>query len=386
MKGIKIAYDAKRAISNMTGLGNYSRTVIGTMAALYPDHHYLLMAPRMKKNPRMDQILMRENVEVVMPRGGLEQRVPALWRSSGMTVDLAELGADIYHGLSNEIPLTTMPCASVVTIHDLIWRRVPSDYKFIDRKLYEFKYRRSAQSATRVIAISECTKRDMINDWGISPEKIDVIYQGCDAIFSKPVMLEDRQRIREKYSLQGRYIIAVGTVQSRKNQLLAVRALEGLPEDVLLVIVGGCDPAYRAIIDKEIETLRLGERVRWLQGVPFDDLPALYHCAEFSSYTSRYEGFGIPIIESLSVGTPVIGCTGSCLEEAGGEGALYVAPNDTQAYVEAANRLLQQAYLRDKLSQKGARHVQKFNPKDFATAIMTTYNKAILEYTINNVK
>ncbi len=386
MKGITIAYDAKRAVANFTGLGNYSRNVIGAMSALYPDHHYLLMAPRMKENPRLEPILMRENIEVVTPSGWFDQKVPSLWRSAFMSIDLANHNADVYHGLSNEIPLSGLPCPSVVTIHDLIWRRVPQDYKAIDRKLYEFKYRRSAQRATRIIAISECTKRDIVEFWGINPEKIDVIYQGCDPLFLKPINFEEKQRIRSKYNLPERYAVSVGTVQSRKNQMLAVKALEGLPEDFVLIIVGGGDARYKAEIMREIEQKRLGDRVRWLESVPFDDLPGLYHCALFSSYTSRYEGFGIPPVESLTVGTPVIACTGSCLEEAGGEGAIYVDPDDTAAYVEAANKLIEQSYLRDKLAQKGRRHVAKFNTKDFATSMMKTYNKAIIGNTLNNLK
>ncbi len=386
MKGIKIAYDAKRAFANFTGLGNYSRTVIGTMAALYPDNHYLLMTPRERENPRMDAILMRENVETVTPASTFDKWFPSLWRSATMVESLSNCGADIYHGLSNEIPLLKMSCPSVVTIHDLIWRKVPQDYSAIDRRLYEFKYRNSAKQATRIIAISECTKRDIVNDWNIDPAKIDVIYQGCDAIFSKAVTLDDRQRVRSKYNLPQRYIIAVGTIQSRKNQLLAIKALEGLPKDVSLIVVGSADEKYQQEIDREITARRLDNRVRQLRNVPFDDLPALYHCAEFSSYTSRYEGFGIPIIESLSVSTPVIGCTGSCLEEAGGPGGLFVAPDDVDGYVTAARKILDERSFRDQLASKGSRYVKRFNPTDFATSIMKTYNKAILDKTLNDIK
>lgn len=381
---LTIGFDGKRAVQNMTGLGNYSRLVIGTMAAMYPDAKYVIMAPRMRENPRLDPILMRENVSVYTPQRAIDRRLKALWRSVECVHDWVGLGLDLYHGLSNEIPLTSnlAPVPTVVTIHDLIWRRIPSDYSAIDRRLYDLKYRRSAKIATRVIAISERTKADMIADWGISPDKIDVIYQGCDPMFSVPVTYEQRQRIRSLYSLPQRYIVSVGTVQSRKNQLLAVCGLAALPQDIKLVIVGGCDAAYRAVLDREIQNLRIADRIVWLEGIPFDHLPALYAGAEFSAYTSRYEGFGIPVIESISVGTPVVACTGSCLEEAGGPGALYVDPDNVEAYVEAARSILEKRYLHDRLAADGKRYTARFNPTDFASSIMKTYNKAIVDFNL----
>lgn len=388
MKGLTIGYDGKRAVENMTGLGNYSRVVIGTISALYPDNSYVVMAPRMRPNPRLEPLTMRSNIRFTGPSTALGRRLPAWWRSVACVGEMGRAGLDLYHGLSNEIPLSAAmaPCPTVVTVHDLIWRRVPADYKPVDRMLYELKYRRSARLATRVIAISERTKADMVADWGIPESKIDVIYQGCDPIFGRPVTTDDRMRVRETYRLPSRYIVSVGTVAPRKNQLLAVRALGNLPDDVSLVIVGGSHLTYGSELDAYVASHGLGGRVMRLEGVPFGDLPALYACASLSSYTSRYEGFGLPVVESLSVGTPVVACTGSCLEEAGGEGALYVGPDDVRGYTEAAAAILSQQRLHDKLAERGRRHVSRFNPTDFATRTMQTYNKAILDHTLRQIK
>lgn len=383
--GIKIGYDAKRAFNNMTGLGNYSRLVAGTMAGMYPANTYVLYTPRERENPRLEQLLMRENVEVKVP-GGLWSRLAAAWRSAVICGDLATDNIDLYHGLSNEIPLAPMPCASVVTIHDLIWRRIPGDYSAIDRRLYDLKYGHAARKADRIIAISERTKADIVADWKVDPARIDVIYQGIDPAFGRPVTYDERKRVRDTYGLHGRYILTVGTVQSRKNQLLAVRAMDGLPQDVTLVIAGRPDRRYGPEVRAEIERLRLSDRVRWLESVPFADLPSLYAAAELSSYTSRYEGFGLPVVESLTVGTPVVACTGSCLEEAGGPGGVYVDPDDVRGYIEAARNILYKAYVRDRMAEAGRRYVRRFNPKDFASALMATYNKTILDYSLKNIK
>lgn len=379
-QNLTIGYDAKRAACNLTGLGNYSRYVVTTMAVNYPANRYLLYTPKVKCPGRLEPLLAGGNVELRSPESAFGRMFGAAWRSLEITRRLISDNVDVYHGLSNELPLNIQrgPVASVVTMHDVIWRRVPGDYKAVDRQLYDWKYGRSARTADRVIAISECTRRDLIDDFGIDPAKIDVIYQGCDPLFYQPVSPEARREIVTRYGLPERFIVSVGTVQSRKNQLLAVKALRGLPADVQLVIVGGRDSRYGAEIDRYISSNRLGDRVKWLGQLSFAELPALYAAAVCSSYTSRYEGFGIPLIESIATGTPVIACTGSCLEEAGGPGALYVAPDDVDAYVDAATRLIDNRWLRDKMAGEGARYIRKFNPADFARLTLASYTKAIM--------
>jgi glycosyltransferase involved in cell wall biosynthesis len=379
-QGMIIGYDGKRAVCNMTGLGNYSRYVIDMLSVAYPNNQYRLYSPRLRDNDRLSPLLARGNVSVVTPNNAIGRTFGAFWRTLDMPLQLREDGVAVYHGLSNELPLTIgrTEIPTVLTVHDLIYRRVPEDYNAIDRRLYDFKYGKSAKIATRIIAISECTKRDIVNDFQVDPAKIDVIYQGCDPIFSMKVELAQRQAVRERYKLPQSYFISVGTVRRRKNQLLAVRALARLPREVSMVIVSDMSGEYAEEVKREIARLRLDDRVLWLQGVPFSDLPALYHEAIFSSYTSRYEGFGIPIIESLTVGTPVIATTGSCLEEAGGEGALYVNPDDLDGYVANAQRLIDDGYLRRKLTELGARHIKKFNMAEFARLTMAAYNKAII--------
>jgi glycosyltransferase involved in cell wall biosynthesis len=379
-EGMIIGYDGKRAVLNMTGLGNYSRYTIDMLSVAFPNNQYRLYSPRMRENPRLSPLLARGNVSVVTPDNAFGRRFGSIWRTLDMPIQLRNDNVAVYHGLSNELPLTIgrTEIPSVVTIHDLIYRRVPQDYNAIDRRLYDFKYGRSAKIATRVIAISECTKRDLVNDYQIDPAKIDVIYQGCDPIFSQKVEQAQREAVRERYKLPPHYFIAVGTVRRRKNQLLAVRALARLPKDYSLVIISDKSGEYAAEVSREIDRLGLANRVLWLQGLPFHDLPALYHEARFSCYTSRYEGFGIPIIESLSVGTPVIATTGSCLEEAGGKGALYVDPDDIDGFVSCADQLISDDYRCSKLVEYGARHIKKFNMAEFARLTMATYRKAII--------
>ncbi len=373
--------DAKRALANMTGLGNYSRYVINIMSAAYPSTRFRLYSPVGRTNERIEPLLARDNVDLFVP--SLHPAcgpTRAFWRTVDMPLQLRKDDVAVYHGLSNELPLTIKGvCPSVVTIHDLIWRRSPADYSAIDRRLYDFKYGRSARIATRVIAISERTKADLVADYGIDPAKIDVIYQGIDPIFTLPINTAKKQEVRTRYELPEHFVLAVGTVQPRKNQMLAVEGIAQLPEDIKLVIVGAHDNAYgRRIIDRVRQT-GLTDRVLF-RSVPFADLPAVYACADVSSYTSRYEGFGLPVVESLACGTPVVACTGSCLEEAGGLGAVYVHPDDVHGWANAVEHLCNDTVWRDKTIRLGRQHIRKFSADAFAKATMATYKKALLEH------
>lgn len=374
---LTIGVDGKRAVFNNTGLGNYSRYYLNIMSMAYPSTQFRVYTPRSEDNDRLRPLLDRPNIELFAPSLAIAiQR--SWWRTIDLPIQLNKDQVSLYHGLSNELPLTIKGvCPSVVTIHDLIYRRCKDDYSAIDRRLYDFKYSRSARNATRVVAISERTKEDLITDYDIDPKKIDVIYQGIDPIFTLPIDTAKKQEIRGRYNLPERFIAAVGTVQSRKNQLLAVRALKRLPESVKLLIVGRMEGPYANEVRREITRLGLSERVMHI-AVPFIDLPALYACASLTSYTSRYEGFGLPVVESLTVGTPVIACTGSCLEEAGGDGGIYIDPDDVEAYAEATMHLLDDQIFYDKTVRLGQRHVRRFSADAFAKATMATYKKALI--------
>lgn len=379
---LKIGFDAKRAVDNITGLGNYSRLVLDALSSSYERAKLFLFTSKVREGSPLEPLLERKNIEVYSPENPFFKIIPFIWRDVSMVADWSKLSLDVFHGLTNELPLNLKEasCASVVTIHGLIWHKAPQDYSPIDRLIYEYKYRKSAENATRIIAVSERTKEDLVNDWEIDPEKIDVIYQGCNSIFSQHVSLDRVAEIKQKYNLPEKYIVSVGDVVSHKNQLLAVRALRALPHHIKLVLIGKANGKYRSEIKRFIEENRLLNRVIWPSDVPNEDLPAIYAGAVMSSYISKYEGFGIPIVESLSVGVPVIASSGSSLEEAGGDGALYIDPDSVPSYVETAKAILDKPLLRKDLIEKGLKHVKKFNPDDFAAALMNTYRKAISDF------
>lgn len=378
MKQLKIGFDAKRAVRNFTGLGNYSRLIVDSLARRYPDNRYLMYSPDARHNPRLDPILDLENVELRLPATTSGKALPSLWRVSGVTADLRRDKIDLFHGLSNELPLNIGKSGipSVVTIHDVIFRHFPQCYKPIDRKIYDFKFSRAARAATRVIAISECTRRDIVNAYGIPASKIDVVYQGCDPSFAKEVTDGEIEALKKKYGLDGPFIVTIGTVETRKNQLLAVKALRGLPGDISLAIVGRQTP-YADEIRRYIAANSLSDRVRWIDNAPFAELPAFYRAARFSTYTSRYEGFGLPVIESLSTSTPVIVASGSCLEEAGGPATPAVNPDDVDQMIHQCRLMIDDTDLRSSIAAAGHDYVARFNQETFTRKVMEVYDKAL---------
>lgn len=375
---MKIGFDGKRAVSNNTGLGNYSRLIIDVLSEFYPNNEYRLYAPKIKENARLTPLLSRENVKLLSPKTSIDRIFPALWRvSSGIVRDCSADGVELYHGLSNELPLCSMDVPSIVTIHDLIFRFYPQYYKSsIDCKIYDYKFRKACENSTRIIAVSECTKRDIVKEYGISQDKIDVVYQGCDEQFRSKCSEEQISRVRKQYNLpEGDFILFVGTIEARKNALLAVKALRKLPDDVCIVLVGR-ETKYAEEIKQYANKYNLEKRVLF-RTIAFPDLPAVYQMARVFTYPSKYEGFGIPILESECSATPVVAATGSCLEEAGGDAAIYVHPEDVDGLADAINRAMTDEDLRNNMIVAGLAHSTKFNRPILAKGVMDVYKKVV---------
>lgn len=370
-----IGFDAKRANANFTGLGNYSRFMVETMATYGNEHKYLMYIPKKCKNALYDSLLKHKNVASIQPHSFLMKRCKALWRTFFIKRGLLQDGVQLYHGLSNELPvgIHRTGIRSVVTIHDLIFLRYPQYYHWLDRIIYNYKFRYACRKSDRIVAVSECTKRDIVKFYGISPDKIDVVYQGCDPVFAQPVSAEAKARVREAYHLPEHFILSVGTIEERKNLLLAVKAVEQLG-NVHLVAVGK-STAYADEVKAYIEAHGLSDRIHMIHNLKFGDLPVLYHMAEAFVYPSRFEGFGIPIVEALSAGVPVIAATGSCLEEAGGPRSLYVDPDDVAGMAAAMKRVLSDADLRREMIEAGKAYVVRFDPKRLADEMNAVYLK-----------
>ena len=377
MTKMTIAFDGKRASNNRTGLGNYSRHIIELLAKFFPENRYVIFLTKPNKNEQLREILEQyPKIETVLPKKGLWEKLSSLWGVFGIRNEIAEYENIIYHGLSNELPLTIKKtnAKSVVTIHDLIFLKFPKYYKFFDRKIYAYKFRKACENADKIIAVSECTKRDVVDIFNINPDKIRVIYQGCDKVFKTPIPDDVLNNVRKKYNLPDRYLLNVGSIEERKNALLIVKALPLLTEKMPLVIVGK-RTKYTAEIEKEAEKLGVKDLLFIFDKVPFEDLAPMYRMSEIFIYPSRYEGFGIPIIEAICCGVPVIAATGSCLEEAGGPDCIYVDPDDEKALAAAIEKFSTDTAFRQNSIDNSKKYVEKFSEKIQANQLIECYKE-----------
>ena len=378
-----IGFDAKRACQNRTGLGNYSRFVLNGLCRFAPQLHLLLYAPNPKKTQALDGLDCESAVSMRFPQTLWGKCLRSLWRVWGMTRDLERDGVQLYHGLSNELPLTihrAKGVKTIVTIHDLIFLRYPQYYKPVSRWIYHYKFRRACRLADRIIAVSECTKRDIIHFFGTPEEKIEVVYQGCDEQFRQTATEAQKTAVRERYSLPERYILYVGSIEERKNLMLLAQALKEIDqkefEDIEVIAVGR-RTKYADKVESFVKSNGLSSRFRMLSGVPFPDLPALYQMATLFVYPSRFEGFGIPLLEALCSGTPAIGCTGSCLEEAGGPSSLYVDPDDPQALAQAIASVLSDNALRQRMITDSYAYAAQFQLETLTQQMLSLYQNLL---------
>jgi len=368
---MNIGFDGKRAANNLTGLGNYSRSLILQLSEFFHQNHYFVYTPKVKDSAQINSFFETGNIHLQLPRSA---KLSFLWRSFGIKKQLEKDNISIFHGLSGELPfgMDQSPVKTVVTIHDLIYLKFPSQYKLIDRTIYNFKSTYACKHADHIIAISEQTKQDIIYYYDTDPDKIEVIYQSCDDSFKQQVNQQKKDQVRKQYNLPAQYILNVGTIEQRKNLLLIIRAMPSVPASIKLVVVGK-QQAYAAQVMAEIGRLQLQERVIFLKDIPFADLPAIYQLADVFVYPSFYEGFGIPIIEAMYGQVPVIAATGSCLEEAGGPDSLYINPNNAPELAAAINTILLNPDLAKQMKNKGLAYVQKFNTATLAAQLMDSY-------------
>lgn len=363
-----IGFDAKRAFKNNTGLGNYSRMVVSGIARLHPETRLLLFTPSRKGNYSSFYEEF-DNVVIVEPTG-LWRLFPSLWRTFGVGFAVRRHKVDLFHGLSHELPLALPKgVKKVVTMHDLISWRFPGQFHFFDRLIYRVKFSHACRVADNVVAVSRQTAADLTSFLHVPQEKIKVVYQSCDNIFFTPVTDEQRADVRRRYALPSRYLLCVGTIEERKNQAAAVRAMALLPDDLHLVVVGR-PTAYFEKVQAAVRESRVEERVHFLHNALFSDFPALYSEAQASVYVSRFEGFGIPVLESMRCGTPVVAANCSSLPEVGGDAALYADPDIPDDIAKCVGSVLGQ---REHYSTLCFSQSEKFSPDKISEEIYGVY-------------
>ncbi|MFN8309951.1 MAG: glycosyltransferase family 1 protein [Chitinophagales bacterium] len=370
-KKITIAFDAKRAFRNKSGLGNYSRTLIGALQKQFPEHHYALYA---SKRPIPEYAHFAEEMTTYYPEGWW-MAAPVLWRSFGMA---RAINADVFHGLSNELPLLKRTAfKKVVTIHDLIFLKHREQYPVIDRAIYDFKSKWACTYADAIIATSEETKEDIVRFYGIPEDKVTVVYQSCERQFFEVPNNEKLANVRRKLQLPERYILNVSSFYSRKNHAALIAAFEKIAGQIEEhLVLSGHEGDLREAVERRIASSKFASRIHLLQ-IANDDLPAVYAMATAFVYPSFFEGFGIQLAEAMAMRTPLVISNIRCFREVAGDAALYFNPNAEEELAKLLLQLLSSGQLQNELRAKAQIRSVIFSPQNFAEQIMKVYKKVL---------
>ena len=372
---LTIGFDAKRLYQNFTGLGNYSRSLVSDLQRFYPDNSYHLYSPGVKKRPSTLPFLENAHFNNHIYSGVLG----SWWRTYGIVKDLKKEKLDLFHGLSHELPegIERLNLKTVVTMHDMVIRKHPDLFPWMDRQIYGKKFESACKRADHIIAISESTKMDVMEAYKVEEERISTIYQTCDPIFWRQYSVEEKMTVRDKYGLPADYLLYVGSVIERKNLLNLAKAIIQLPKSLVIpLVVVGEGKKYFDKVKNLIKETGMAERFVFIKPA-FEDLPMIYAGARVFIYPSIYEGFGIPILEAHCQNTPVITTQLSSLPEAGGPGAAYVDPYNVEEIGFKLRQLIEDESERNEMISKSQHYIQQFQAQEITGKVMSLYQTMV---------
>jgi len=381
---MKIGFEAKRAFTNNTGLGHYCRILTSSLARMFKEHEYYLFTPKVSN---LFDTSPYPNMHVITPHTPLDKLFTAHWRSNTVKKDIAAKGIDIYHGLSHEIPYNIHKLKhvkTVVTMHDLIIERYPELFNPIDVKIYRFKYKHACKYADKIIAMSIQTKQDLVDYYKVPEAKIEVCYPSSMKYFDLKVTEAEKQQVKELYKLPDQFFLSVGSIIPRKNLLTICKAYNELKNSMNIpLIVIGKGGKYKEEVKQYVTDNALNDRIIFLNDEPHvqglqrfksgEDFPAIYQQALCMIYPSVFEGFGLPILEALQSGCPVITSNVSCLPETGGDAAYYIAPLSVKEMATAITTIATNEQLRKDMIQRGYQHAAFFSQERRAERVMELY-------------
>ena len=370
---MRIAIDAHSVGTGLGGNESYATNLIEALAEIDHANRYTLYVTKRAAVERFSNRWPNFSVRSTLPHTPLI-RIPMT-----LSAELRRNPVDVLHVQFTSPPFS--PCPVVVSIHDLSFEHLPQTFKWRSRKQLRITVRRSAREASQVIALSEYARDDIINSYQLNPEKISAIPLAAAAHFRPITNEEELQRVRQTFGIEGEYILSVGAIQPRKNlgRLVAAYAClrRAKPEVKLpkLVLAGKCAWLYDETL-RAIKELHLSDSVILTGYVPESDLPALYSAALCFVYPSYFEGFGLPPLEAMQCGVPVIVGNQTSLPEVVGDAGVLIDPFDVEALAAAIEKVITDSNLRAELSVQGLARAKLFNWRETARQTLAVYRKA----------
>jgi len=365
---MRIGIDARLVYYSQAGIGQYILRLTEALAAIDQEDEFILLQNRKDRTIIVDQANFRRRSLWTPSHHRLEQ-----W---SLPLEIFPLGLDVLHS-PDFIPPFRRNCRSVITIHDLAFLLYPH---FLTRESarYYGQIDQAVRHTDHIIAVSESTKRDIVRLLGVAEDMITVIHEAANPIYrpiDDPKALDE---IRRKYKIVGDFILFVSTIEPRKNLPTLLRAYRQLLDDyrlgVKLAVAGERGWLFHEVFAL-VEELDLSEHVIFLGLVPIEDLLLLYNAARLLVHPSFYEGFGLPPLEAMACGTPVVASNVSSLPEVAGDAALLVAPNDVSGLTLAIWRALSDEALRRDLIERGLRRAKLFSWERAARETLALYHR-----------
>jgi len=367
-----IYLDLSAAVHHRAGLGRYAESLARALVATHPNRYGLFY----NREQGIEPLAGLEHLPTRTIALGYKPWRMLVWLGQLARTDLDRWfpNAELFHATEHLLlPLRTIP--TVLTVHDLIFRHLPAHHKPLNRWYLNLTLPLYCRRANHVIAVSECTRRDLIAAYDLPPENITVIPEAADPRF-RPQPPETVAAVRARYGLPERCLLCVGTIEPRKNLTRLLAAFESIHAERLtdgLVIVGKRGWLYGDFF-AALEQSPVRDAVIFPGYVPDADLPAVYAGAQALVFPSLYEGFGLPVLEAMACGTPVVASRVSSIPEVGGEAALYFDPADVEGMVETIRRLLRDADLQDRMRTQGLAQAAQFSWKRAATETKAVYD------------
>jgi len=365
---MRVGIDSRLVFYHQAGIGQYILRLTQALARLDRENQYILFTSRKDKTPLVEQANFK--------RQKLWTPSHHRFEPAALSVELARFRLDVLHS-PDFIPPARLRAKSVITVHDLAFLLFP-DFLTRPSARYYSRVDIAARKADHIIAVSESTKRDTIRLLGVPPEKITVIPEAAHPIFTPIANADALERVRARYKLPRDFILFVGTIEPRKNLSTLIRAFRRLRDnyktDAVLAIAGHRGWLVEDV-DQTLAETHLSDAVRFLGGVPNEELVYLYNAARVFAFPSRYEGFGLPPLEAMACGTPVVTSNVSSLPEVVGDAAMLVDPEDVDGLAVAMWRLLSDENLRRDLRAKGLKRAQTFSWERAARATLDVYHR-----------
>jgi glycosyltransferase involved in cell wall biosynthesis len=378
---MRITMDVSPAVHRHAGLGRYAHELLSAELAAAPEHAYqtVYYAPHGDERPAppLDRV------------PGRALRVSAKpWRMSvllahftGQYLDRWLPAGDVFHATDHLLP-PLQRSRTVFTVHDLIYLFYPQYHLPLNRWYLTLMMPRFLRRADAIIAVSENTRRDVTRLMGIPAERITVVYEGVNPAYTPDIAPAEVQRVRARLHLPERYVLCLGTLEPRKNVSGLLDAYQALlarsPKTPPLVLAGRKGWLFEPIFER-VRALGLEERVCFTDWVPEADTPPLMAGAEVFVYPSLYEGFGLPPLEAMACGTPVIASTAASLPEIVGEAGLLVDPQDSAGLTQALERLLDDPALRARLRAQGLARARQFTWEAAARQTLAVYERVLAQ-------